>query len=206
MINAPAQIQKEVREIVGLLMQRPITEAIAMRVEAIEGFEHLEIVNGEWVGFEEDETMGGEQHGWIETLLIRAFSNWAVENRAGRIYTGDTNFVLDGESGNLQLKRRPDIAYMASNRLKKSKGYIYGAPDLAIEVISPSERPNDIQKKLREYLEFGVKQVWQVYPDTQEIIVHLPDNTSRTYRSGDTITGGELLAGFNLVVATIFDE
>jgi Uma2 family endonuclease len=205
MMNAPAQIQKEVREIVSLLMQRPITEAIAMRVEVIEGFEHLEIVDGEWVGFEEEEDMGGEEHGWIETLFIRALSNWAVENRMGRIYTGDTNFVLDGEAGDLQLKRRPDIAYVASNRLKKSKGYIYGAPDLAIEVISPSERPTAIRRKLGEYLEFGVKQVWQVYPDTKEIIVHFPDNTSRTYGSGETISGGDLLPGFSLEVAQIFE-
>ena len=63
MIASDIQLQHKVHEVVRLLMQRPITEALAMQVEEIEGFEHLEIEDGNWVGFEEDETMGGERHG-----------------------------------------------------------------------------------------------------------------------------------------------
>lgn len=70
MVTMTTQIQKEVREIVALLMKRPITEEIAMRIEEIEGFEHLEIEDGNWVGFDEDENMGGGEHGRIEFKLL----------------------------------------------------------------------------------------------------------------------------------------
>jgi len=195
----------EVKAIVRLLMQRPITEAIAIRVEETEGFEHLEIENGVWVGFDEDEYMGGEEHGWIETLIIHILTEWVLETGKGRIYPGDTDFVLDGTPENIRLKRRPDVAYVSSKNVKASKGYIYAPPDLAVEIISPTERPGKIRKKLREYIQHGVKQVWHVYPDSREIVAHFPDETSKTYRPGDTLPGGDLLPGFSLDVAAVFE-
>jgi Uma2 family endonuclease len=120
------------------------------------------------------------------------------------LYPGDTVFVLDGEPGNIRLKRQPDVAFVSAARMQSSAGYIYGAPDLAIEVISPSERSTDIQKKLREYLRHGVKQVWNIYPEQAEIVVHLADGSARTYGLGDTISGGDLLPGLTLTVADVF--
>jgi hypothetical protein len=61
-----------------------------------------------------------------------------------------------------------------------------------------------MQKKLREYLKCGVLQVWQVFPDLREIIVHLPDGSSKTYGIDDAIDGGDLLPGFRLVVKSLF--
>lgn len=198
-------VVETVKTIVRLLMTRPITEAIAIQIHATEGFEHLEVENGTWVGYDEDDFMGGEEHGWIETLLIHALTAWVLAQRAGRVYPGDTNFVLDGTPADIRLKRRPDVAYVRDENVKPTKGYIYAVPDLAIEVISPTERPAQIRQKLREYLEYGVKQVWQVYPDNQEIVVHFPDGTARTYHAGDVLPGGDLLPGFELEIASLFE-
>lgn len=200
------QVQKEVRTIIALLMKRPITEAVAMEVETHEGFEHLEIVDGQWIGFDEDEFMAGEEHGRIEFKLLLSLGNHVQQQHLGMVYPGDTVFVLRGSPDDIQLKRRPDLAFVSRARVKPSKGYIYAAPDLAVEIISPSERPNDIRQKLREYLEHGVKQVWQIFPDGQEIVIHLPDGTSRTYRPGDVIDGGDLLPGLRLDVDAVFAE
>ncbi|MBZ0304074.1 MAG: Uma2 family endonuclease [Anaerolineae bacterium] len=200
------EVQERVREIVFLLMQRPITETIAMQVEAIEGFEHLEIVNGEWVGFEKDEYMAGEEHGRLEFKLLLSIGNHVEQHKLGMLYPGDTDFVLDGTPGDVRMARRPDIGFVRGQRVEKSKGYIYKAPDLAVEIISPSERPDAIQQKLNEYLDHGVEQVWQVYPETRQIVVNYADRTAKTYRVGDTIPGGDLLPGFALTVATIFEE
>lgn len=200
-----AQVE-EVKTFVRLLMQRPITEAIATQVEATEGFEHLEIEDGAWVGFDEDEYMGGEQHGWIETLIIHAFTAWVLANSTGRVYPGDTDFVLEGTPDDIRLKRRPDVAYVEARNVKSTRGYVYAAPDVAVEIISPTERPGNIRKKLREYLSHGVQQVWQVYPENREIVVHFPDDTSKTYRPGDTLPGGDLLPGFALDVAQVFEN
>jgi Uma2 family endonuclease len=199
-------VTEEVKTIVRLLMRRPITEALALEIERTEGFEHLEIENGEWIGFDEESFMGGEQYGWIESLIIALLTTWVLQSKAGRIYSGDTDFVLEGTPNHIQLKRRPDVAFVRSEKIRPSEGYIYGAPDLAVEIISPTERPGGIRKKLHEYLSHGVKQVWQIYPENREIVVYLPDETSKTYRPGDTIPGGDLLPGFTLDVAQVFEQ
>ena len=202
MIASDIQLQHKVHEVVRLLMQRPITEALAMQVEEIEGFEHLEIEDGNWVGFEEDETMGGERHGWIESLIVTHLTTWALAN-GGRVYTGDTVFVLLGTPDDIQIKRRPDVAFVADANVKPTSGYIYGAPQLAIEIISPSERPIPMQRKVREYLKYGVAQVWQIFPELSEVVVHLPDGSAKTYGVDDTIDGGALLPGFRIAVKSI---
>ena len=200
------EVQEHVREIVFLLMKRPITEAIAMQVTEIRGFEHLEITDGQWTGFEKDEYMVGEEHGRIEFKLILRIGNHVEENDLGTLYPGDTDFVLDGEPGNVRMSRRPDIAFVHRDRVVPSKGYNYVVPDIAVGIISPSERPGAIRQKLSEYLEHGVQQVWQVYPDNQEIVVNLPDGSSKTYGIDDVIPGGDLLPGFDLKLKTIFEE
>jgi Uma2 family endonuclease len=200
-------VSAQVREIVTLLMKRPITEEIASRVQAIEGYEHLEIVNGEWIGLEERaEDMTGEQHGWIEAKILNALMNYVLQHDAGRVYPGDTDFVLDGEPGDLRLKRQPDIAFVATARVRPSQGFHYGAPDLAVEIISPSQSYVEIREKINEYLHYGSQQAWLIVPQTGQIEVYLRDGTIRVYRSGNTMTGGELLPGFALDVAAVLAD
>ncbi len=199
------RVQAQVIELTELLALRPITEAIALRVEAIDGFKHLEIVDGEWVGLgKEDGFMGGERHGRIEFKLLLRLGTHVEAHHLGMLYPGDTVFVLDGEPGNIRLKRQPDVAFVAAERVQSSAGYIYGAPDLAVEIISPSERSTDIQKKLREYLRYGVRQVWHMYPEQGEVVVHLADGSAHTYGLGDTLPGGDVLPGLALSVSDVF--
>jgi Uma2 family endonuclease len=144
-------VQHEVRHIVSLLMKRPITEAIATEVKSIEGYRHLEIENAEWIGLdlERDEMTTGEQHGWIETLILNAFTNYALLKRAGRVYPGDVTFVLDGEPEDIRKTREPDVAFVFMNNVAPTQGFIYRAPDLAVEIISPSQKYPDMVEKVR---------------------------------------------------------
>lgn len=204
MTLTPVQ-QRTVREIVSLLMQRPITEAIALRVETFEGFSHLEIVDGQWIGFDEDEYMGGEEHGRIEFKLLLRLGTYVEETKSGTVYPGDTDFVLEGDPGDIRLKRRPDVAVVSNTRAKDERillrraGYRYRN-----HFAHRTERPGDIRRKLNDYLTHNVQQVWQVYPDTQEIIVYTPDGAAWTYAAGQTLPGGDLLPGFKLDVAAVF--
>ncbi|MCL4250242.1 MAG: Uma2 family endonuclease [Anaerolineae bacterium] len=198
------QVQKEVRTIIALLMKRPITETVAMEVETHEGFEHLEIVDGQWVGFDEDEYMAGEEHGRIEFKLLLSLGNHVQQQHLGMVYPGDTVFVLRGSPDDIQLKRRPDLAFVSRARVKPSKGYIYAAPDLAVEIISPSDTPKEIYKKLSDYFAYGTQQVWLVYPVEQKVIVHEIDGTATTYHVGQSIPGGDLLPGFMLDLSALF--
>jgi Uma2 family endonuclease len=102
--------------------------------------------------------------------------------------------------------RLPDVSFVAADRVKMHDRdtYYQFALDLAIEIISPSERAVAMRAKIKDYLRTGVRQVWQVYPETQEVVVYLADGTVRTYVIGQTIPGDELLPGFALPVAEIF--
>jgi Uma2 family endonuclease len=196
----------EVRAIVGLLIKRPITEEIVTQVRALEDYQLLEIADAEWVGFEEGtEDVTGEEHGWIEAKIIHEFMGYVLEHNAGRIYPGDTDFVLDGEPGNIRLLRKPDVAFVTRERVKPSRGLYYGVPDLAVEIISPSQSYSEVREKVSEYLTHGARQVWFVLPQNREIEVHLSGGIIRTYHPGDTVPGGDLLPGFSLDVAAVFE-
>lgn len=198
---------QDVKTIVALLMQRPITETIALEVGTLEDFQHLEIVNGEWQGLNgQAEDMTGEEHGRIEALLIILIGSYVLKNKLGMVYPGDTDFVLDGRPGDIRLKRQPDVSFVAKGRAQSTSGYYYLSPDLAIEIVSPSQDRPEMLAKTSEYLRFGSKQVWLVFPAQKQIEVHFPDRPAETYNLDDTVPGGNLIPGFTLNVAEVFEK
>ena len=201
------QTRDQVKEIVLLLMTRPITEEISMRVGNHKGFEHLEIVDGEWVGLyaEEGQSMGGEEHGNIEANLLTSLKVFVKQHQLGRIYPGDTDFVLEGVPEKIIYRCRPDVSFVRQENVRKTKGYSFIVPDLAVEIISPREEAGEIREKLDAYLRYGVKQVWHIYPTLQILIIYLPDGTSRTYKSAESVSGGDILVGFSLKVSELFE-
>jgi Uma2 family endonuclease len=165
-----------------------------------------EIVDGQWVKSEE-EKMAGELHGAIATNLIMALGAYVKAHHLGRVYPADTTYILEEDEHGIQLMRLPDVSFVAAHRVKTHdrETYYQLAPDLAIEIISPSKRALAVRAKLKDYLRTGVRQVWQIYPDTQEVVVHLPDGTTHTYMTGQSIPGADLFPGFALPIADVFD-
>lgn len=189
-------------------MVREVT-VTPIRLQDIEAMEargiRREIVDGQWVQVVGD-GMAGELHGAIATNLIVALGTYVKTHQLGRVYPADTTYILSEDEQGVQLMRLPDVSFVAVSRVKTEnrQSYYQLAPDLAIEIISPSERAVDIRAKLREYLRAGVRQVWQVYPETQEVIVYLPDGTVRTYEVGQVIPGADVLPDLALPVEDIF--
>jgi Uma2 family endonuclease len=165
-----------------------------------------EIANGEWVGNEGD-TMTGELHGAIATNLILALGSYVKTCKLGRVYPADTTYILEEDEHGVQLLRLPDVSFVAITRIKTQnrETYYHLAPDLAIEIIAPTARATDIRTRLKDYLRTGVRQVWHVYPETQEVLVYVPDGTVRTYDLGRTIPGDDVLPDFELPVVEIFE-
>lgn len=165
-----------------------------------------EVVNGQWI--ESDESMAGKRHGKIEAMLIFLLMSYVLPRKLGHVYPGDTSYVLKGTKENIEIMRMPDVSFVALGREddENPDEVHFLAPDLAIEIISPSERYSEIRAKLSDYLESGVKQVWQVLPERKEVVVNFPDGTAKTYLSTEKISGGEILPGFELLVADIFAE
>ncbi|HUF49795.1 MAG TPA: Uma2 family endonuclease [Longimicrobiales bacterium] len=101
--------------------------------------------------------------------------------------------------------RGPDVAFIRTARLPAAVpvGFWELAPDLAIEVISPSNRAGDLREKLADYADAGVTEVWLIRPRTRSVDIYRHGHRVSTYRSGDALTT-PLLPGFGLRVSDIF--
>jgi Uma2 family endonuclease len=144
----------------------------------------------------------GGIHGKIATRLSTRLSIWAA-NHGGEVGI-EAGFVL---GRNPDLVRAPDVFYIAPQHLPDGgtpEGFWLQAPDLAIEVVSPSESANDIAEKVMEYLEAGVAVVWVIYPKSQQVMVHTPDYLTRTLRGQDTLQDQQLLPAFHYALRDLF--
>jgi Uma2 family endonuclease len=106
--------------------------------------------------------------------------------------------------GNL---RSPDVSFTRKERLPDGRvpdGFGDVAPDLCVEVISPSEERADMERKLREYFAAGAEQVWHLFPDTQQVTVFFSPSETATFGSDDEVNGGDLLPGFRSRVRNLF--
>ncbi len=99
-----------------------------------------------------------------------------------------------------------DVAFVRKDRVERagiSRGYRFGAPDLVVEVISPSDNMKKVEQKVQRWLSAGARIVWTVDPKTRTIKVY--EGTDKaTVREDDELTGGDVVPGFRLPVAEIF--
>lgn len=156
-----------------------------------------ELVNGRL-----KEVPTGGQYGKIEAELIvklHPFSKpWAD------LYDSSTGFRM--RSGNI---RCPDVSVMRRERLPEGKppiGFIDGAPDLAIEIVSPSEDPKDLLHKVGEYFESGAQEVWLLFPERRQVYRYRAPLEVEVLHAADILTGGNLLPGFAVQVSELFEE
>jgi len=103
--------------------------------------------------------------------------------------------------------RAPDISFLAMSRISPAglpKGFIVGAPDLAVEVVSPEDTAAEIDAKVQEYLVAGARMVLVVQPRTRTVTMYRPDGAARVLRSSEVMGGEDVLPGFTLRVDEIF--
>ncbi len=175
-----------------------LTEAYLLALEATED-KQIEVVAGQLVAVE----VTGEEHGWIEMKLSLALGNYVVQHKLGRLYPGDTSFVLDGDESEIRLLRKPDLGFVPTDKVNPTKGYIFTAPDLAVEIVPPSQSHAEMVLKADEYLAHGTQEVWLVVPEAKSVQVIAPDGTTVFYKGDDEIRSA-VLAGFTLRVSEIF--
>jgi Uma2 family endonuclease len=102
----------------------------------------------------------------------------------------------------------PDVSVLRIERARATSGddYFVGSPELAIEVVSPSETARDLNRKVDLLLAGGSLAVWVVYPEEKEVRVFLPGGTSYTRRAGEILTIPELLPDWELPIAKLFED
>jgi len=161
-----------------------------------------EIVNGELI----DMGNSGAKHGYIAVILSAALFNCVSTQKLGAMFDSSTAFKM--KSGN---KRSPDISFMAKERLQGlddiPDGFLEGAPDLAVEILSPSNKVEEIDQKLIEYFDNGSRLVWVINPKQNYILVYRNgQEPDRLLKSNDSLDGEEIVPGFNLPVAELFQK
>ncbi len=95
--------------------------------------------------------------------------------------------------------RGPDVSFVFRPRVEgRGSGFVPGAPDIAVEVVSPSDTAPEVGRKVAEYLAAGSQRVWEVYPAGRRVVIHRADGSVLSYGGDDVITDEELLPGFSL--------
>lgn len=177
------------------------------RVLTIEEFERLpdhecrsELVRGRLVR----EPPAGMDHGWLATRFTVLISLFVDRQALGEVFTADTGFVLFEEPPTV---RAPDVAFVSRDRLpppRESIGFGRLAPDLAVEIVSPSNTALEILEKTEDYLDAGTRLVWVVEPRRRSITVYRSRKEIRLLGEDDTLEGYDVLPGFTLPVAEVF--
>ncbi len=101
--------------------------------------------------------------------------------------------------------RGPDVSLVLKEREEEESGFVAGAPDIAVEIISASNTAAEMERKVAEYLAAGSQRVWIAFSSNRTVLVHRADGTPVTYSGDDVITDEELLPGFSLPLSDIFD-
>lgn len=151
-----------------------------------------------------------QAHGVVGGLIVFYLNAFVRPRNLGLVMQDSVAYRLEGPESGLKNVRVPDVSYVAWERVPEDAGDFQlmpdYAPDLAVEVLSPSDRYLDVIGKVRYFLEKGSQQVWLVNPMQQEVQVFTPDNINGVTLFVDaTLAGGELLPGLELPVAAIFD-
>ena len=157
-----------------------------------------ELVEGELV----EMAPPGEIHADISAELAVRLRPYARQHNLGRVFV-ELGFRLKSRPDTV---RTPDVSLVKAERLPERlrRGFFPGAPDLAVEVVSPSDNAAYLDSKIQDYLRHGAQRVWVVYPETQSVVVYLLDGTAHRYGAADTLTDEEFLPGFALPLKELF--
>jgi Uma2 family endonuclease len=139
---------------------------------------------------------------WIGVLI----SNFARPRRLGKVTGADGTYII---LQNPQTVVVPDVAFVKWDRLperERRDGYFPSPPDLAVEVISPTDEPGDIAKKRELYRRAGVPLVWWVDPARRTVAVYREGRLVAELGEDDELDGEPVLPAFRLAVAEIFAE
>jgi len=155
----------------------------------------------------------GMHHGECAVRVVVAISTFLHHDRSqrgapftrGRVFTCDTGFTL---ARNPDTVRGPDVAYVSRVRWAGPlpQGYGEFAPDLAVEIRSPGDRPGAVLAKVGDWLEAGALLVWVVDPARALISVYRADGSQALLGISDALDGGDVLPGFALALAELFAE
>jgi Uma2 family endonuclease len=160
-----------------------------------------ELVGGKWVPV----TKGTWRHGVITVNVATLLRAYARENPGWSVSAGDPGAKLSHDPDTL---RGPDVAIVRTERVptgRGSKGWLEGAPDVAVEVVGDAQSVSELAEKALEYLGAGAKAVWVLDPEPRRVMVFAPNRQVRVLGPGDALDAPDALPGFSCSVDEIFE-
>jgi Uma2 family endonuclease len=144
----------------------------------------------------------GGQHGFTCARISRLVGNHVDGKRLGGVCCNDTGWITERDPDTV---RGPDVSFWSRERLPEiPKGYPEVAPDLVVEVVSPGDHYARIQKKVKHYLEKGVRLVWVADPEDRSITVYRPERMMSVLSENESLSGEDVLPEFSCRVAELF--
>ena len=173
--------------------KRPIT-ADELLTMPDDGMRH-ELVDGELLVHPPP----GVQHGDIQSTVASLLKPYVKAHKLGGVFT-EAGFVLKRDP---DVVRAPDVSFVVAARIPGSGlpvGYFDGAPDLAVEVISPSDTLYEVEDKVAQYLAAGTRLAWVINPRRRTVAVHAPGAPVHVLGEDDTVDAGDVVPGFRCAV------
>jgi Uma2 family endonuclease len=147
----------------------------------------------------------GARHGDINVLLASRLAVFVNERKSGRVLDSSTGFRMT--RGNI---RCPDVSFVSRERIialgALPRGFFEGAPDLAIEVLSPSDTMDSLRTRLVDYFESGCRLAWVVNPDEKSALVYRSPQPERLLKGTDSLDGEDVVPGFSLSLSELLEE
>lgn len=148
---------------------------------------------------------GTPLHAWIISTLVQIIGTFVKEHNLGFVFSDSVDYYLP--NGDVFI---PDVSFVSMKRQPTLPDKFTIAPDLAIEVVSPTNRPREILNKVESYLESGTLLVWVAYPDEKIVDVYrrTPDGDLllRKFGLSDSLDGEDVLPGLKVAVSAVFPK
>jgi Uma2 family endonuclease len=158
-----------------------------------------ELIEGELIMM----SPAGSRHGAIAAKMAQILLNFVETHALGVVLGAETGFRIASDPDTV---RAPDTAFIRADRVGKTlpQGFFPGAPNLAVEVLSPDDRASEVLAKVENWLDAGSEAVWVVDPKTCTIAVYCAGGKATILKATDTLDGGDLLPGLQIPVAHVF--
>jgi len=150
-------------------------------------------------------TPTGDEHGSYEGNFYTALRAFVQSHKLGKVRVGEVGIYI---RRNPDTVRAADVLFISNERYaqKKSRGFLDVAPDLVVEILSPNDSWTEVTQKLREYFAIGVRLVWIVDPQTRNVYAYRSLTDVREFTQDDDLPGDDVLPGFSVKVAQLFEE
>lgn len=162
--------------------------------------QRCELIEGEIV----EMAPSGAIHGRVANRIAYLLTAYVESRDLGTVFAAETGFLI---RQNPDTVRAPDVAFVAKQHLPAEAigaGYFEGAPDIAVEVISPSDFASQVQAKTQAWLEAGARLVWVVYPESRTVIVYRSPRNVTVLSGPDVLDGKPVFDDFGIPLEDIF--